>query len=62
MLKLRRNDMRLNILIYEDDISWCCKINDEYTLQESTSGFGDTPEEALKDFAHAYFYAWEECV
>lgn len=50
--------MKLKIVIYENGNSWCCKLDDDYGMQESSCGFGETPEEALKNFSHDYFYGW----
>ncbi len=50
--------MKLKIITYEDGNIWCCKLDNDLDIQESVSGFEETPEEAMKNFAHDYFYGW----
>lgn len=41
---------RLNLTLQMDGDSWCCVGDGFIDLQQSTSGFGDTKQEAIDDY------------
>lgn len=48
-----------NVRVFLDGDAWCALNGDD--LQNGIAGFGDTPAEALRDFANAIdLTAWPE--